>query len=444
MTRASEPEAPPGLERSPRLRSDFGWTFAGNAIYAACQYAVLVVLAKRGSPELVGHYSLAVAVATPVITFAMLQLRSLQVSDVRRESPFGDYFTFRLITMLLALVSIAGLCAGLKYSGSTFALTEAVGLALAIEAISDIVYGQMQVNRRMDRIAKSMIGRGLLSLVVLVGAMIATGSLLWSILGMAAIRVAVFLCYDLGAARETAGESWRPSLRGMWRFRPDIQRNLLRLAFPVGLVSVLVSLNTSIPRYFIDWSLGPRELGLFSALAFFQSSGNMIVGALGQAAFGRMARHAADNDIAGFRRLLGKLLLVGGGLGIGGVAAAALLGRQVLTMLFRPEYAQRPRLLTYLMAAAAMGYLAQLIGYAVTAARIFKPQIPLFAVVASTLVVTSYLLTPRGGMGGAITAILITGLVQIMGLSFLLWAKLIRKQPERVTLRSTEVSLHAS
>jgi O-antigen/teichoic acid export membrane protein len=165
--------------------------------------------------------------------------------------------------------------------------------------------------------------------------------------------------------------------------------------------------------------MGPRELGIFAALTFFQSSGNMVVGALGQAAFGRLATSFAKQRIDAFSRLLGQLLLVGIVLGVLGIAVSWLWGKQILEIFFRPEYAVQSDLLTYLMFAASMGYLCQFVGYGVTAARIFKPQIPLFVVVAATLLLASYLLVPRTGVAGAITAILIAGVVQLIG-SFLL------------------------
>ena len=44
--------------------------------------------------------------------------------------------------------------------------------------------------------------------------------------------------------------------------------------------------------------------------------------------------------------------------------------------MYRPEYGRRANLLVFLMLAAALGYLAQFVGFAVTAARIFKPRSP--------------------------------------------------------------------
>ena len=36
------------------LRRNFSWTFVGNLVYSGCQWGMLVVLAKLGSPGMVG------------------------------------------------------------------------------------------------------------------------------------------------------------------------------------------------------------------------------------------------------------------------------------------------------------------------------------------------------------------------------------------------------
>jgi O-antigen/teichoic acid export membrane protein len=88
--------------------------------------------------------------------------------------------------------------------------------------------------------------------------------------------------------------------------------------------------------------------------------------------------------------------------------------------MFRREYAARADLLTYVMIAAALGYCCQFIGSAVTAARIFRPQIALFVVVALSLTGFCYLFVPGHGAAGAITAIMGATVVQICGFSLLL------------------------
>src|ERR1044072_4016691 len=75
-------EAPSSSRRhSLSLRTNFSWTLAGNLIYSGCQWGVLIVLARLGSPEQVGQFALALAVTAPVIMLSNLQLRGVLATD---------------------------------------------------------------------------------------------------------------------------------------------------------------------------------------------------------------------------------------------------------------------------------------------------------------------------------------------------------------------------
>ena len=117
------------------LRANFSWTFAGNLVYAVSQWAMLTVLAKLGTPKMVGQFALGLAIATPVITFTNLALRQAQATDARAEYHFGDYLALRLIMTLLALTIIAGIAvAGYTSQPQTMMVILMMGLAKACEA----------------------------------------------------------------------------------------------------------------------------------------------------------------------------------------------------------------------------------------------------------------------------------------------------------------------
>src|SRR5207244_580531 len=78
------------------------WTLAGNTIYAGCQWAMLVVIAKLGSSEAVGAFALAFAVTAPVVMLSSLQLRVVQATDARGQFEFGHYLALRLVTIAVA------------------------------------------------------------------------------------------------------------------------------------------------------------------------------------------------------------------------------------------------------------------------------------------------------------------------------------------------------
>src|SRR5829696_3532430 len=179
------------------LRRNFSWTLVGNVIYTACQWAMLVVLAKLGSPEMVGQFALGLAITAPVMMFSNLSLRSVQATDVEHEYLFGQYLSLRLTTTILALMVITGIVFIVGYRWETALLILTIGVAKGFESLSDICYGLLQQHEQMNRIAKSMITKGSLSLVALGAGIYFTGSILWGAAGLVVAWVLVLVSYDI-------------------------------------------------------------------------------------------------------------------------------------------------------------------------------------------------------------------------------------------------------
>ena len=97
------------------LRANFSWAFVGNIVYAACQWGMLIVLAKLGSPGQVGQFALGLAVTAPVMMFASLDLRLLQATDALEQYRFGHYLALRIATTALATLVIGGITALAHY-----------------------------------------------------------------------------------------------------------------------------------------------------------------------------------------------------------------------------------------------------------------------------------------------------------------------------------------
>lgn len=417
--------AQPSISRGLSLRANFSWTFVGNSIYSACQWGALVALAKLSSPVLVGQYSLGVAIAMPVISLTGLQIRSVIASDVKETYKFGEYVGFRILSIALAVLVILAIPLILHSGPMMTLLTFVIGLSLAIENLSDVYYARMQYIDRMDRIAKSQMLRAPLSLLAMGLGVYFTGQLSWGVAAMVFVRIAVLVGYDMRVQTQSS-EPLEPSspesregferlkeiLRPRWELRK--MGRILWLALPLGIVAMLVNLNVNAPRYFIQWKLGTRELGIYSALAFLMSAGNLFVSALAQAVFVRLARFYAEGRRRAFTLLLLKLLAIGTVLGMGGILVAWIAGAKLLTVIYRPEYAMESHLLVWFMVLAWIAYLGQFMGSAMTSARLFVHQIPLFALGVLIITAGSYWLVPRMGLQGAIVASMAGVLVQLL------------------------------
>ena len=410
------------------LRRNFSWTFFGNLVYAGCQWGMLVVIAKLGTPEMVGKFTLGLAVTAPIVLFSNLQLRVVQATDAKQQYQFGDYLALRLITNLLALLGVMGITFAGGYQSETALVILIIGLAKVIESVSDIFYGLLQHHERMDRIAISMMLKGVLSLTNLSTLIYATDSTVWGVIGLTIAWALVLIIYDIPSSSKLFGRMTSQvdvsgtneiikepprTLKPRWHRKTLIQ--LAWVALPLGLVMMFISLQSNIPRYLIERYLGQRQLGIFAAMAYIQIAGNTIVSALGQSASPRLAKYYVVANYQAFRSLLLKLVGIGVILGGTSVLITVFAGRQLLTLIYQAEYAERLDIFIWLMISAGIGYIASFLGYGITSAQYFRIQLPLFISVALAIAITSFWLIPAYGLQGAALVLLIGAIVQILG-----------------------------
>lgn len=396
------------------LRRNIVWTFLGNVGHAGCQVGLLLVLAKLGTARMVGQFLLGISVAAPVFMFTNLGLRSVQATDSQREFQFRDYLGIRLLASFVAILCVIGIAIAAGYRHETLSVIVLVGLAKGVESISDVVYGLSQQQERLDWIAKSKFSQGVLSLCGLSAAVYLTGSIVAGAYGFLLSWLIVLLAYDLpcslrvlSPAGSAAGLFGRLALlRPRWN--ASRWRSLVRLGLPIGGTALLSSLNKHIPRYFIAGQLGVAPLGIFGTLASLMMAGTTISRALNQASCPRLAKHYGGGNARGFQKLFGKLLSFHVAAGVAGTVLVWFAGRPLLSLLFRPEYAEHADVLVYVMTAAGITYVAGLLDTAMIAVRCIRPLFPLMVLTIVTASAACYTLIPQYGLVGAGMALAIS------------------------------------
>jgi O-antigen/teichoic acid export membrane protein len=288
-----------------------------------------------------------------------------------------------------------------------------VGVAKMFWAVGELFYGFFQQYERMDFVSKSLSLKGFLCVLCLTAGMTLAGSVIWGAAGYAAAYVVVLFAYDipktLDLLRLASAIEQFPvyAINGLRQLFPSrlILRNIGRLtwlAAPAGLTLALFSLADNIPRYFIERHMGERELGLFAALSYFVLAGYMFMSALGQSAVPKLARYYATGESLAFRRLVLKVISIGIAVGLLGVLGARFVGRQLLVLVYNPEYAEHGTLLFWLMVAGVMLYVGGALGVAFTATRAFKKMpLPYFAIAIVSFVLSATLIPAYGLVGAA-------------------------------------------
>lgn len=399
-------------------RANFTCNLAGKIAYAGSRAFLLIMIAKLGTAEMVGQFSFAFAVTTPVFMIADLDLRSVLVTDFIRQYQFGHYMGLRLLTVVPALITV-GLLALCQKSALTGTVILLVGFAKTVEIICDLLYGLMQREERLDKLGLSLILKSVLSILFV-------GLLLWRFksiaagaAGLAAAYLVVLLVYDIRAVRPY----------GPLRICLDrrILLHLLRLSLPLGIVLLFTSLNKNLSTYFINGYLGPASLGYYTAAVYIMTTGSMAVSALGQSRNARLAKLFGSGDTVSFVRILRNMVMMTGLLGVSMILAAVLFGGNILTLLYTREYAFYQTLFIFIMVAAAVSYIGETVQYAVTATRQFQLQPFAYGLVLLTGLGINPILISRFQLNGAAWSLIITSCLQL-GVNTLLLLYMLRNK----------------
>jgi len=383
------------------LRTNFAWAFLGNGISAFCRWVLLVMLAKMADPGTVGLFALAQALSLPITRFLGLQVAIVQVTDARNEYDVPHYFAVKFLSAVLALA--ASTCVAFwKYAGHpVFPVILALSAGYGVFELEKVFLAVMQKNERMDRVAVSNTLQGLLTLALFGGLFLVSGQLFVAVLGLLAARLLVLCLNDYPTARRLLDGSPNPTGR-LTQFRPD--RRVVHLAWtalPLGLVGGLQTLYTSIPRLSLEKYHGKEAVGYFAAMSSLLVAGTIMVTALTHSVVPRLARYYVSS-IRAYILLLAKMVGIALMLGGTGILLALVLGRWILTVMFRPDYAEYHSEFVWITVAGAGLFVFSFVNAGLNAARRFRAQILVAAVACMVVLVTARAWIPAHGvMGGA-------------------------------------------
>lgn len=376
-----------------KLPTSFKTFLLIGGMYAASQWATLIVISRMGGTENLGRYSLALAICGPVTMFARLNMRTVQATDANNEYSFGDYALARAILTFGGFAIIAGYSIFNYSSLSTRFVLLGVALFKSIESLGDIVQGLLQKKERIIEIAGIATAR---STTLIFGVLIGVYTLESFATGVLLVALAwglIFAFYEWGKVGKDSF-SWHNT---GWRRSGD----LIRKCFPTGLVMMLGSFTINAPVYVIEYFRGVAEVGYYSAAAYFMALGGLVSAALTQSAMAQLSVEFSNSREI-YRSTLKTLLLVACALGGLAILLTSLIGRDILELFYGSDYAAHESVLFWIVVATALSFPATLLGLSLTISRSFNKELLLHVITLAIVILLAVLFVPTHGLvGGA-------------------------------------------
>lgn len=374
------------------------WLVGGNFVFAFSQWVILIFFARMTNQENLGQYALALAIVTPIFAVGNLQLRPLYILDVNSEQKYTytHFYYLRLICSFIALACC--LVLGLFFNVSILVLL-LVGLLKFFESYSDIIYAYYNAHDQTQLISKSLFLKGTLSVLV-----VAVGLYLFDFYTALILFLIVYLVVWLFIDNLYIQKTQKIK-------KMSLDLGMMKSAIPMGISLGIVTLQSNIPRLFLDQYASIEAVGIFTVLSYFIIVGSIFINSICQYLSPRLT-HAWNHNRAYFKKLLSMALFVAGGLGLIAIFLSYFMGEFVLNLVYGAEYVAYTDAFVLTMVAGFILYLATVLGYTLTAIGFIKQQVYLFSIVLIFSVLVSYLCIPEYGIIGGIYTLMVSYLVQ--------------------------------
>ena len=385
-----------------------GYVMVGTVATQLLQWVIMTGIAHLDGPKTLGIYALAQSFATPIQGLSYLSIRQRYLTLQVVDQHISD-FLFLRATVPAAAFIIALLSIFLISGDSTLTFVCAsLFLLKYIEGFYDIIYARMQQQGNAKQLAKLAIVRSFVSGIIFLLFYYFSRSLYESMF-VVAIQQSIILFFVREYFRDVVDG---PAARGTYMSTLRYRLHLAIELAPMTASLVIMSFNTSVPRFFLSNMVGITELGRFAAVGSLTALGAIAVGAVGQTLLQPLAAAVKAQDEKSFWLKITLPMLLVSVLCMAAAIVLCFCGSMVMGIIYGPAFKTSGSLLVWGTLGAGTVFSASIAFNGIFAANLKRP---LFWCQTSTVIVTiisTLALVPVLGVQGAFVAIGLSGIFQ--------------------------------
>jgi len=239
-------------------RKNFVWNSLGAGLNAFHSPLFLMVVSRVLGIRDAGFFALAFTTGVLFSNIGLFNVRSYQITDVRKSHSDASYLGARIVTSLLMTLAVVAYSLTKISDPQQFAVILLLGLWRVPEVLSDVMHGTLQVNGRLDLAGKSLLLRAGMCIALFTGTIYLTRNLILACALLVCVNAVVFVLCDIPNYRKIT-----PSHKVSFDY---LVKDLLRSCFPLFLISLLYAYLLNAPRYAIDYFGTPEIQTIFSII----------------------------------------------------------------------------------------------------------------------------------------------------------------------------------
>ena len=295
------------------------WNSIGSFVYLACQWAIssFLVLRVTNDESIAGILTLAITITNIFFNVSCFNVRPYLISDLRGRYKDDEYISFRIFTCILGYILCFIYILFFAYSFNEILCIMLFMLYKIGEAVVDIMHAFEQRDSRMDIGGKSLLLRGVTSLISFYFTLKFTENISVSVLIMIMFSFICILIYDIPSVKKFVYIKFSFSFIAM--------KQMFIEFLPLTIASFLSTFSVSFPRQMLDLLEGNAILAIYGYVA----APTVIVQVAASYIFNPFLTIFADylnkNDITSFKTMLYKITAI-----LIGISVVCIIGGQIL------------------------------------------------------------------------------------------------------------------
>ena len=396
------------MEKEIQFRKNFIWNILGTGFNAFNSLFFMIAVTRINGVDNAGIFTIAFSTACIIYIIGVYAGRIYQVTEPDKSITDKEYIINRIITTvsMLILVILFSAIRGYDIFKSTVFLL--LTTYKALEAFSDVIYGILQKNEKLDIAGKSLFFKSLISVIAFVAIDLITKNMIVSIISIILVSLLILIFYDL-----------KNGIKYVDLKLPVKKENIIKI-FKAGFFTFAISflgmyvLNA--PKYAIDTYLENNYQTIFGIIVMPATVIGLVAQFLIHPYLNQIVALYEEKNLKGLNKLALKLIIYILGVGVISSILAYSLGTQVLGLIYGLDLSTYRLGLLIIIIASTLYTIGVIYSSILTTVRETFSQFIIYIIMSIFAYIVANACTRVGQINGAVISYLL-----IMAMQFLIY-----------------------
>ena len=384
------------MEKDLQFKKNFIWNILGTGFNAFNSLFFMIIATRVNGVDDAGVFTIAFSTACILYAIGLYAGRVYQVTELNKNITDKDFIINRLITCFSMIIFLILFCVVRNYDIEKSIIFLLLTIYKALEAFSDVVYGVLQKNDKLDIVGKSLFGKSLISIILFLVIDILTKNMIISIISMIIACILIIIFYDF---RKTYSYidlkikiDWHNVL------------NILKKGFFVFAISFLGMYVVNAPKYSIDSFLTNDYQTIFGIIVMPATIMSLIAQFLIHPYLNKILEFYKTKNLKGLEKVLLKIIGIIILFGIIATILGYVIGTQVLGLIYGLDLSMYKASLAIIIISATLYTIGTVCSSILTTVRETFSQFIIYLGVSIFAFIISATLTKFLGINGSIIA----------------------------------------